>query len=120
MSKSGDLLSMNKCRPAIIKPNTLERGYQQYTLATAISDRTSLSAHRLMAEIYLGDVTDKVVDHIDANPSNNSIENLQICSQLENIWLRDARSENTFIGKMSKLFGLSTELPEERVDICWD
>jgi len=37
--------------------------------------------HRLVASAFLGDVTDKVVDHLDGNPSNNVVSNLEIVSQ---------------------------------------
>lgn len=41
--------------------------------------------HRLVAEAFIGDVTGKVVDHIDFDPSNNKASNLQILTQRENI-----------------------------------
>lgn len=40
--------------------------------------------HRLVASAYLGDVTDKVINHIDGNPSNNKVTNLEIVTQKEN------------------------------------
>jgi hypothetical protein len=40
--------------------------------------------HRLVASAYLGDVTGKVINHIDGNPSNNEVTNLEIVTQKEN------------------------------------
>ena len=40
--------------------------------------------HRLVASAFLGDVTEKVINHIDGNPSNNTVANLEIVSQKEN------------------------------------
>ena len=40
--------------------------------------------HRLVASAYLGDVTGKVINHIDGNPSNNAVTNLEIVTQKEN------------------------------------
>ena len=40
--------------------------------------------HRLVAAAFIGDVQGKVIDHLDANPLNNKVENLRICSPLEN------------------------------------
>jgi hypothetical protein len=40
--------------------------------------------HRLVASAWLGNVTGLTVNHIDGNPSNNCIDNLEIVTQKEN------------------------------------
>ena len=40
--------------------------------------------HRLVASAYLGDITGKVINHIDGNPSNNKVINLEIVTQKTN------------------------------------
>ncbi len=35
--------------------------------------------------------TDNSIDHIDRNPSNNSIENLRVVTHLQNMWNRDGK-----------------------------
>tara|TARA_R110002012_G_C11255062_1_gene567286 strand:- start:31 stop:501 length:471 start_codon:yes stop_codon:yes gene_type:complete len=63
-----------------------KKGYHQIGL---VIDGTQLNTlmHRIVAHCYLGlDLRDPKthVDHIDNNPSNNSVENLRLCSHLEN------------------------------------
>lgn len=40
--------------------------------------------HRLVASAFLGNVENKFINHIDGNPSNNVVSNLEIVSQKEN------------------------------------
>ena len=46
--------------------------------------RKSFYVHRLVAQKYLGDITGKVVNHIDGDKTNNHVSNLEICTQKEN------------------------------------
>lgn len=50
------------------------------------NDRNNRYAvHRLMAGCFLGDVKGMDIHHIDENPKNNKLENLQIVSREEHI-----------------------------------
>lgn len=51
-------------------------------------------AHRL-AWLYKYGAWPEVIDHIDGDPSNNSIQNLRCASQKENTWNSRIRSNNT-------------------------
>ena len=41
--------------------------------------------HRLVASAYLGDITGLTVNHIDGNPSNNCVSNLEIVTMKSNV-----------------------------------
>ena len=59
-------------------------GYSTVQLKNYDKGKTYL-VHRLVADAFIGDISGKVVDHIDFNPSNNRLDNLQIITQRENI-----------------------------------
>lgn len=40
--------------------------------------------HRLVASAFIGDVEGKVINHLDGDPSNNQVSNLEIVTQKEN------------------------------------
>lgn len=52
---------------------------------------------RLVAGVFIGDVSGKEVHHIDQNPLNNKVENLQILT------LEEHRGRENFLRKHSKL-----------------
>ncbi len=48
--------------------------------------RKMLLVHRLVAKTFIGNLPDdKQVNHIDFNPSNNTVDNLEICTPVENM-----------------------------------
>ena len=53
----------------------------------------SYSTHRLMWLYHYGYMP-KMIDHIDGNPKNNSIENLRECNHQENSFNRKASKNN--------------------------
>lgn len=55
-----------------------------------------LKAHRIIYAKFLGELDkEMVVDHKDADPSNNDVNNLRLCTQKKNIYYRDRRKERT-------------------------
>ena len=71
----------------ILKPHFTDKGYQKVNLYKDGKSR-HIKNHVLVAMAFLGhkpDGTHKiVVDHIDNNPLNNHVSNLQLISQREN------------------------------------
>jgi hypothetical protein len=60
-------------------------GYKVVTISNNLGHRIVL-VHRLIALAFIPLVYGKpFINHIDANPGNNSIENLEWCTQSENI-----------------------------------
>lgn len=116
------LISLNNRRVKSVKSHPMgNRGkYLQHTIVTRNNPKVPILVHRLVAETYLGNIDCLQVDHIDTNTHNNRLENLQIVTGAENIWLRDSRNDRFFDGKINKAFGWDTELPEVALDICWD
>lgn len=66
------------------RPFSLKRGYQQITYRRN-GKITRFYAHRAVAEAFLGPILGKVVNHLDRNPRNNRVENLEITSQPQNV-----------------------------------
>lgn len=78
-------------------------GYYQVTLRKNNKQYTKY-IHQLVAIAFLNHKVDKlniVVDHIDGNPLNNIISNLQLISQQENTSKYHARGEMSNIKKNS-------------------
>ena len=69
----------------ILKPDVGTWGHKRVTLCKEKSHNRFL-IHRLAFESFHGELDDdKVIDHIDSDPSNNIIANLQQVSQRENV-----------------------------------
>lgn len=67
-----------------LKQSTLPRGYKRVSLVKD-GDKTNASIHRLVAEAFLSNPENKpCVNHIDGNPANNRLENLEWCTYSEN------------------------------------
>lgn len=76
-----------------------------FVMLTKNAIAKSYFVHRLVAQEFIGDINGKVVDHIDFNPSNNHVDNLQILTQKENINRGVLKKRHNFGEKhgMSKL-----------------
>lgn len=89
----------------VLSPGENKRGYLKVNL-WKMGKNNIYSVHRLVAEAFLPNwFDDPVVNHIDENPSNNNVENLEWCSQQYNTnhGTRNERiSEKMTNGKLSK------------------
>lgn len=72
--------------------HTAKNGYQRVTLSEGRLEgervyRGSVPLHRLVALYFCDghDETNNVVNHIDGNPSNNHADNLEWCTQSDNV-----------------------------------
>lgn len=73
-------------KETILSPRTdTKRGYQ--TISIRIHPkRYNLSLHRLVAETFIPNPNNyPVINHIDGNPSNNNVNNLEWCTQSYNV-----------------------------------
>lgn len=83
ISNKGRVKSL-KNKEKILKPSTVN-SYLQITLCNQ-GKTSNFLIHRLVYQTFYDiDITEKIIDHIDNNPMNNSLENLQIVSKQENI-----------------------------------
>lgn len=84
----GRIKSFKYKKERILKPSFDSFGYECYVLR---KDNKSINirGHVAVAIAFLGYVrngtTDIVVDHIDGNPSNNNLDNLQLITHRQNI-----------------------------------
>ena len=69
----------------ILKPST--RGGRYQTITIRVNGKPmSFSLHRLVAEHFLEKEDGKdYINHLDANPKNNHVDNLEWCTQSHNI-----------------------------------
>lgn len=83
VSKTGEVFRKGKTKP--LKPDTNKKGYQRVTLSHKGKTEKFL-VHRLVAECYLPNPNNlPFVNHKDSNPTNNSVDNLEWCTQSENM-----------------------------------
>lgn len=81
VSSQGEI--RNRTTLQVLKQQVHRRGY--HTIHTA-PDGKILLMHRALAAAFLGPVEGKVVRHLDGNPSNNTLSNLAIGTQSENMY----------------------------------
>lgn len=67
----------------ILKPITIFGGYLAVNFVN--KKRKQYLIHRLVAETFYGQNNKLVVNHIDFDKTNNKLENLEFCTQKENI-----------------------------------
>ena len=94
----------NTGKSRILKPIINSRGYYNIGLTNKESRKT-LAIHKLLAIAFLDFIpcgSELVIDHIDHNSLNNSLDNLQIVSTRENLSKDKFRKDIT-----SKYVGVS-------------
>ena len=84
ISNLGRVKSFKSGTSRVLKQKTNNKGYKWVALSLNGIQENAL-IHRLVAKHFL-DNNDgyKVVNHIDENPSNNRVSNLEWCTQSEN------------------------------------
>lgn len=78
--KEGNLFSTKRSTPrqlSVCKVNNTRSKKQYWMTAYGL-------VHRLVASAHIGDVQGKVINHLDGDPSNNKVANLEIVTQREN------------------------------------
>lgn len=69
----------------ILKPKITKKGYLEISLWDG-KKHYSKRLHRLVAETFIPKLENKnIINHIDGNKQNNRVENLEWCTQQENI-----------------------------------
>ena len=72
-------------KPYILKQSNTTTGYKKVELVKD-GKRKSLKVHRLVAIAFIPNPMNKpYINHIDGNPINNCVENLEWCTQHENV-----------------------------------
>ena len=80
------VLQTRSRRKGILKQYPNERGYMKVNLYDSDGKCKKKYVHRLVAEAFIDNPENKPnVNHIDANVKNNSLNNLEWCTQSENI-----------------------------------
>ena len=75
----------------VLKPDKDKDGYHSVTLSKNGKKRT-FKVHRIVAEVFIPNPDGlPVVNHLDENPSNNSVDNLAWCTNRENIEYSQAK-----------------------------
>ena len=59
--------------------------YKRVKLYNESGIRRHYYVHRIVAALFIGDITGMSVDHIDGNQANNDVSNLRIVTQSENM-----------------------------------
>ncbi len=85
ISNLGKVKSLKPRSEDILKPRYNNKGYD--TVALSLNGkRKQFKVHRLIAETFIKNPLNKPhINHIDSNPSNNKMENLEWCTHTENM-----------------------------------
>lgn len=85
INKQGEVLSLQRKTPKKIKPYIAGNGYYEVTLRKEKGVYKRVGLHRLLAETFIENPDNKeVVNHIDGNILNYSLDNLEWVTQSEN------------------------------------
>lgn len=85
ISNLGRVKSFKTGKAKILKLKTNNKGYKWVALSRN-GIQNNLLVHRLVAMHFLdNDKNYKIINHIDENPANNNVSNLEWCTQSENV-----------------------------------
>lgn len=98
VSNDGVLISTHRhgAKGRVIKPQKTKGGAEEYSLSEN-GKVCRIYAHRLLAKCFIPNPENKPqVSHIDGNPTNNSLDNLEWVTPKENIQnvIKDGRFNN--------------------------
>ena len=108
ITEEGDVYSLKWSKSRKLKPQPASQSKKGYVQVRLYDDSGKLGrlqyVHRLVWQNFVGEIPDGLeIDHIDGNPRNNSLTNLQLLSRRDNthkynrkkqgILLRDYRDE---------------------------
>lgn len=80
------VITTNSRRKGLIKQQDNGIGYQRVNLFDANGKARKHYVHRLVAQAFIPNPENKSnINHLDCNLKNNSVENLEWCTQSENI-----------------------------------
>lgn len=92
--------SAGRLRKTKILKLSISRGYKMVKLYINSTKKT-IHVHQLVAIAFLNHVPcghKSVINHIDINPSNNRLDNLEIITQRENANLKHIKSSSKYVG----------------------
>lgn len=99
----------SKLKNKILLQTTTKKGYLMFETKIRGKKECFLT-HRLVAKTFLGDITDKVIHHINHNKKDNSVENLKILSPEEHMIIHcqilsvsQYTLDNTFVAKFDNI-----------------
>ena len=86
VNECGEVRKILNDKNILLKGGTYSNGYKFVSLSIETMKSKNVSRHRLVAEAFIPN-PDKlpVVNHIDGNKQNNFVENLEWCTQKDNL-----------------------------------
>ena len=96
ISDTGLVISMARKKPTILKPQKVSQSKKKYLQVRLFNEKTInkkgkkvgklFYVHRLMWQTFVGEIPEGYeIDHIDNNPHNNELSNLQCIERRENV-----------------------------------
>lgn len=102
ITEQGDVYSLKWGKKRKLKPQRASQSRKGYYQVRLYDDSGKLGKlqyiHRLVWENFFGEIPEGLeVDHIDGNPSNNSLSNLQLLSRRDNNQKYNRENQDTLL-----------------------